>query len=121
MQLARADGELDDREMRFIFDMGKMMGMASSEIELPVSESEHKDIVPPSTEPERLLMFYRLLFLIKIDNKISKEEETFLHKIAHKLGVRDTLVVDMIRLMRENLMNNVPADAMLNKIRHYLN
>lgn len=121
MQLARADGNLDEREIQYIFDIGKLMQMPPADIELAISESEQIRLTVPTTEPERLALLYRLLFLMKIDNEVSGAEEQVILKTALRLGVRDSMVADMIMLMRENLKNRVPIEDMLAKIRRYLN
>ena len=120
-KMAKSDARLTDQELQFVFDMAEKMGVPSGHVEGIYSNLSAYKLHPPKTERERMTILYQLLFMMKIDNNISEDENRFVHEVALKLGFRSEMIADMVKLMREHLTSSVPVDQMLDNIRKYLN
>lgn len=120
-KLAATDGEEAVEEQLFIHDMGTRMGLKSDEIAFIGKRRNEYSVSPPSTEPERMTIFYQLLFLMKVDQEADENEIRFLQKVAFRLGLRPQLSEELIRLVIDNVGRQVPTKEMLASIRKFLN
>ena len=95
--------------------------MSQQEIEQIRQQPGDFDIPPPASEQNRMTILYYLLFMMRADGVVMKEEEEFCHHIGFRLGIRRDLISDMINLMKECLRQEIPPNAMLERIKPYLN
>lgn len=116
MQLAKADGVIQNQEKLFIVDACKNLGIDINEI-----KENDDDIRFPKTEQERMTVLYYLLFMMNSDGNISNEEVIFIKKIGFKLGFRARLIEDMLETLAQYPDQQIPPNALVNNIKKYLN
>lgn len=118
---ARVDGELADQEIRFIFDVGKRLGLPSGTIEQLQYQAEKYTLTIPKNEEERMVILYQLLFMLKIDNVIRDEEQKLYHAVALRLGIRPALSAALLAVASRHLTTPIPISEMLPLIKQYMN
>ena len=116
MELAKADGVIQNQEKEFILDACNNLGIDINEI-----KENDKEIKFPKTEQERMTVLYYLLFMMNSDGKITNEEEIFIKKIGFKLGFRARLIEDMLDTIAQYPDKSIPPNALVENIKKYLN
>jgi hypothetical protein len=121
LEIATSDGDFNEREIMYILQVGEKMGLHKDTMEQVIRDRHKITFTPPQSEEERMTFLYYALFLIKVDQKISQEEKSLYYKIGFRLGFRQLLLEDLLIVMEENLNKRVPPEALIEKIRKYLN
>lgn len=120
ISMSKVDGFIHDNEMLYIIQLGLSMGLSEDEIRNIASVQEPKLFVP-SSEQERMTIFYYLIFLIKIDGDISKIEKDMMYHFGLKLGFNHLMVSNIIQVVQANLGKKLAPDAIIKEVRKYLN
>ena len=121
IKMAQSDNEEHESETMYIEHVATQMGLNDEDIkEVRQNLSEYKLIIP-SDEHDRLVIFYHLLFLMKIDNKVVEEEMDLCRDLGFQLGLNPLLTDDLINLMAEYANKELPENRMLEEVRKYMN
>ena len=120
IQMSKVDGVIHDKEMMYILQLGLSMGLSENQIR-NLSGNNDFPIFVPSSEMDRMTIFYYLVFLIKVDAEISDEEKDLMYHFGLKLGFNHLMVSNIIRVVKANLGKKLPPDAILKEVRKYLN
>ena len=120
VSMSRVDGVIHDNEMLYILQLGFSMGLSEEEIR-NITVSKKIKMFVPSSEADRMTIFYYLVFLIKVDGKISEKEKEMMFHFGLKLGFNPLMVSNIIRVVKANLGKKLPPDAILKEVRKYLN
>lgn len=118
--MSSVDGVIHDNEMLYILQLGFSMGLTEDEIRA-ISVVKRPDLFIPTAEADRMTIFYYLVFLIKVDGEISKEEQDMMYHFGLKLGFNHLMISNVIKVVQANLGRKLPPDAILTEIRKYLN
>jgi len=109
ISLAQIDGSMADREKNYIVNIGRANGLYPDEV-IPLFEKRHDLIVPDDlTTDERFNYIFSLVQLMKIDERMYKEEILFCSKIAGNLGYDQDVMFDLLLHVRTGKMG---ADEM---------
>src|SRR5688500_6208413 len=86
INLAQIDGTVADREKYYIINIGRANVFYPDEI-TPLFNQKHRSIVPKNlSADDKFNYLFSLVQLMKIDERMYKEEIVFCHDIATKLG-----------------------------------
>ena len=118
--VSKVDGGIHENEMLWILQLGFSMGMNEEKVR-EITIKEDPSLFIPSSEKERMTILYYLVFLIKVDGRITEEEKNILHHFGLKLGFNHLMVANIIRVVQANLGKKLPPDAIINEVRKYLN
>ena len=120
IQMSTVDGDISNNEMAYILQLGFSLGLDEESIR---SVSKERDVHPfiPTAEQDRMTILYYLIFLIRVDGQITKEEKEMMHHFGLKLGFSPLMVENIVRVAEANLGRKLPADAILNEIKKHLN
>ncbi len=121
IRLGDADGDNHPREQQYMEEVCYAIDLPISDIEQVRKNLGDYPLDPPTEEGERMQILYYLLFLMKIDFKVTEEEIAIIRKFGFKLGFREQLVEDMITVIKNHTDKLVPPDALLDIIRNYSN
>ncbi len=121
IMLSESDSIVDEREIQYILSVGLNVGLEENQIVEIIKNRESISANYPKSEVERLSLLYYLLFLMKIDQKLSEEEINTIYKVGFKLGFRESMLRDLISVIQVNLEKKVPASALIEKVKRYLN
>ena len=121
MEIGEADGKIDEWEERYIDTIALKLNIPDTELE-EIRKTPKKFVtVLPDTLAERVEYFYNLLFMMGIDNKITKEEKELCKQIGFKLCFNPMLMDDMITIVSDNLGKDIPVDEIVNAVIKYQN
>lgn len=120
LKMSKVDGVIHDNEMMYIIQLGLSMGVKEEAIR-KIAHTSFDELFIPSSEYERMTIFYYLVFLMKIDGEVTDEETELLHHFGLKLGFNHLLIENVIRVVRANLGKKLPPNALIEEVRKYLN
>ena len=118
---ANSDEHFSVIEKKYLKYAGEQMGMSDREIAKIRLNPDAFEIAPPPDESQRVTILYYTLFMMRADQKISKAEEELCYGVGLRLGFRHEMVSNLIDVMKQYLDQQLPPDAMLNKIKPFLN
>ena len=120
INLARIDGEVATRERNYIRNIGLANHVSAAEIE-PMFEQRHELIVPTDlTDDQKFDYIFSLVQLMKIDERMYKEEIMFCSKIASKLGYDEQVMFDLMLHVRAAAMGSDEMNALKNLTKKFL-
>ena len=79
------------------------------------------ELTVPSSEHERMRLFYYFLFLMKIDKVVNDKEAELIHHYGFKLGFSRSMVNDFIDIIRTHEKKEIPTNLMIEVIKKYQN
>lgn len=118
---AQSDRSFSPLEKKYLAYAGHSLGLTDTEIAVVRLNPEKYAIAPPPDESKRMMVLYFLLFMMRSDGQVGPEEEKFCHHVGFQLGFRPEMVSNLIGVMKEFLQNDIPPNAMLEKVKPYLN
>ncbi len=96
INLARIDGEVGEKERNYIFNIGRANGLAEVAVE-PLFEIYHETIVPTDLDSDQKFNYIvSLVQLMKIDERLYKEEIKYCSQVASKLGYSKEIIFDLM-------------------------
>lgn len=111
INLARIDGTVAERERNYIINIGRANGIYPDQVE-PLFDQRHELIVPNDlNDDQKFNYIFSLVQLMKIDERMYKEEILFCSKIASRLGYDQEVMFDLMlhvrAVMGPNEMDNL--------------
>jgi hypothetical protein len=106
INLARIDGGVAQKEEKYIYNIGAANGLSPETIK-PLFNSSHNVIVPTDlTNDEKFDYIFSLVQLMKIDERLYKDEIRYCSKVASKLGYNQAVMFDLMLHVREAMQAN---------------
>jgi len=121
IEMAESDQSIDPKETKYIAGVANQMGLTMDDISKILRHPKSYEFQSPPAEQERMTILYYFLFLMRADGKITQNEENRCFKLGLRLGFNHNLVADLIGVLKAYLHDDVPPEAMLEKVRKYLN
>ena len=119
INLARIEGEVGEKEMKYIINIGLANGVPLTEI-TPLFNQDHELIVPADLkEEERFSYIFSLVQLMKIDERLYQEEIRYCSQVASKLGYEQSVMFDLMLHVRAVMEAN-ELDALQKLTTKYL-
>lgn len=120
IELSRVDNEVSGKELLYILDIGKLYNVDQEEIRKLLYEPKGPVVIPTS-EKDRMTILYFMLFLMKMDGKVLPQEENIIFHYGFKLGFNESLIREMIVVIKEHLGKKLPPDELIKRVKKYLN
>ncbi len=96
ISLAQIDGKVAERERNFITSIGKSNDIAADQIDT-LLDQRHALVVPTDlTDDQKFEYLFSLVKLMKIDERMYKEEMLFCSKIAENLGYENQVMFELL-------------------------
>ena len=96
VNLSRIDGEMAEREKSYIINIGKANGFPESSV-TTLFYNSHEVILPDNLSPDQKFNYiFSLVQLMKIDERLYKEEIKFCSSIASRLGYSEQAMFDLM-------------------------
>lgn len=121
IEMAESDQRIDPTETKYIAGVANQMGLTMLDISSILRNPKAYKFQSPPQEQERMTILYYLLFLMRADGQITENEENRCYKLGLRLGFNHNLIADLIAVLKNYLHEDVPPEAMLEKVRKYLN
>ena len=110
INLARIDGTVAERERNYIINIGRANGIYPDQVE-PLFDQRHELIVPDNlSDDEKFNYIFSLVQLMKIDERMYKEEILFCSRIASRLGYSQDVMFDLLLHVRAVMASNEKED-----------
>lgn len=120
ISLAQIDGTTAEREKNYIRKIGVANGISLEEVDSLI-ERRHDLIVPADlTAGEKFDYLFHLVQLMKIDEKMYKEEILFCSTIAEKLGYRKEVMFELMLHVKPGAMDMDEKELLEGITRNYL-
>jgi hypothetical protein len=120
VSLARIDGKVAIRERNYIVNIGRAHGLYPDEIE-PLFDQKHEPVIPDGlTEDQKFEYIYTLVQLMKIDERMYKEEMMFCSNIATTLGYRKEVLIELMLEVKGTEMEQYEINTLKRLINKYL-
>lgn len=98
IELALADGNMDDVELRLLKDIAARLDMTMEDIEDIRKYPEHIKFTPPSSDKAKVKQISDLVKMMIADRKIEPNEVKLCKSLAIKLNLAPNIVDDLIEL-----------------------
>ncbi len=96
INLASIDGEVGEKERNYIFNIGRANGLAEVVVE-PLFNTHHETVVPTILDHDQKFNYIvSLVQLMKIDERLYKEEIKYCSQVASKLGYSKEIIFDLM-------------------------
>ncbi len=120
ISLAQIDGTVAPRERNYVINIGKANNLDLNQV-LPLFEQSHPLIIPEDlTADEKFDYLFSLVKLMKIDERMYKEEIMFCSKIAANLGYDQQVMFEMLLHVTAAGMTNEEIEALKTLVQKYL-
>jgi len=118
IKLAKADGEISEKEYEFLLTMSRIIGI--DEYEFNKIFSKDVKFTPPLNEQERIVQFYRLVLLANIDLNVDSQEINYLKQSGLQLGLNLFSIETVLQEMKKNKNGKIPSERLIEifKINH---
>ena len=84
--MAKADGQIAEKELRFIKMIGKVNGLADDEIDVIIKDPQPVDKLGELTPDQKFEYIYSVVQLMKADGQVFKSEIVYCEDLAAQLG-----------------------------------
>ncbi|HZY81258.1 MAG TPA: hypothetical protein VFE50_17160 [Cyclobacteriaceae bacterium] len=106
ISLAKIDGAVGEREENYILNIGTANGHSADQIR-PLFASSYDVIVPDDlSDDQKFNYIFSLVQLMKIDERLYKDEIRFCSKVAAKLGYDEVVMFDLMLHVKEAMDAN---------------
>lgn len=120
ISLAQIDGTIAPNEKNYIYNIGKAHGLDEQTMN-PLFEERHPIVIPNDLSAEEKFNYiFSLVQLMKIDERMYKEEILFCSKIASSLGYDKQVMFELMMHVKSASMEKDEVDSLKNLARKYL-
>ena len=120
INLARVDGVVVEKERDYILNIGEANGVPADEVH-PLFERVHDFAVPTDLDDQqRFDYIFSLIQLMKIDERLYKEEIRYCARVASRLGYDQGIIFDLMLHVRAVMEKN-DIEALRKLTAKYLN
>jgi len=119
VNLAQIDGQMAEREKNYIINIGKANGFPESSVETLFYASHDVILAKELTDDQRFNYVFSLVQLMKIDERLYKEEIKYCTGIAEKLGYKPELMVELMLRIKSSPMDEVEKNSLKKLVASY--
>jgi uncharacterized tellurite resistance protein B-like protein len=120
ISLAQIDGTVADRERNYIINIGRANNVYPDEVK-PLFDKRHDLIVPEDLSDDRKFDYlFSLVQLMKIDERMYKEEILFCSKIASNLGYDQQVMFELLLNVKAATMGADEMSRLKTLVQKYL-
>jgi hypothetical protein len=120
ISLAQIDGSVALRERNYIINIGRANGFYPDQIQ-PLFEQRHTLIVPQDlSDDDKFNYLFSLVHLMKIDERMYKEEMMFCSKIASNLGYEPQVMFELLLHVKTVAMTEDEMAQLKKLVQDYL-
>lgn len=119
VNLALIDGEVAEKERKYISNIGMANGLNEKDIKL-LLEKEHEVVIPTNLNVDQKFDYvFSLVQLMKIDERLYQEEIKYCAQVAARLGYKKDVMVELM-LKVSATMKQAEIDSLRAMIRNFL-
>jgi uncharacterized tellurite resistance protein B-like protein len=103
VQVAKADGKVDERELAMLNRIGSKFGLTEPEIKELLLVDKSSDYIPPYELSKRFEQVYDIMRIVCADKKIDESELDLVKSLALKSGFNETEIPLLTTVLIEGI------------------
>ncbi len=120
INLAKVDGQIADKEKNHLIAIGRANGIYPDEI-YPLFTQSHDVVVPDNlSADEKFELLVSLIQLMKLDERMYREEIVFCGQVADRLGYSKHVMFELLSLVKSGRMEANEKAALKEIIQQFL-
>ena len=119
--LSEADNEYAEYEIALIKDTGLKMGLTLDDIKYIKKNLSGYKLILPDNLSERMKIFCYLIFMIRIDGKITISEKELIKKVGFRLCLNPPLMNEIFEILEKYLNKQLPDTLIADMVKKYMN
>ena len=121
INLAKVDGQVADKEKNHLINIGRANGIYPDEI-YPLFTQNHEIIVPEDlSDDQKFDLIFSLIQLMKLDERMYREEIAFCGQVAAKLGYDKHVMFELLSQVRSGGRATTEMEALKSITQKFLN
>jgi len=120
INLAKVDGQVADKEKNYLINIGRANGIYPDEI-YPLFTQSHDVLVPGDmTDDQKFDLMFSLVQLMKLDERMYREEIAFCGQVAAKLGYNKQVMFELLSQVRSAGMESAELESLRQMTHNFL-
>lgn len=121
INLAKVDGQVADKEKNYLVSIGRANGIYPDEI-YPLFTQSHNVTVPGDLlDDEKFELIFTLVQLMKLDERMYREEIAFCGQVAEKLGYDKHVMFELLSQVKSGRMEAAEMESLKKLTQNFLN
>jgi len=121
INLAKVDGQVADKEKNYLINIGRANGIYPDEI-YPLFTQNHEVLVPENmSDDQKFDLIFSLIQLMKLDERMYREEIAFCGQVATKLGYNKQVMFELLAQVKAAGMNSTEMASLKELTQKFLN
>lgn len=121
INLAKVDGQIADKEKNHLITIGRANGIYPDEI-YPLFTQSHQVVVPADlSDDDKFDLIFNLIQLMKLDERMYREEIVFCGQVAAKLGYDRNVMFELLSHVKSGAMDANEMGALKKLTQNFLN
>lgn len=120
LQVAMADGQLDEIEFRNLMQTARKFNFSEEEILAIRNNLETIKFTPPSGTRDTFHLIFDLVWMMMVDGNVYEKEMFICENMAMQLGFAPETIEDLVGFIKNNISNGVSADETYLKLEKML-
>lgn len=117
VDIAMADGLIEEEENKMLNRIGKDLGLTDSEINILIDSSKNASYNPPYELRKRFEQMYTIVKMVLADGKIENNEMRMATHIGLKSGFTETEIPVLLAVLIGGIRNNENEDDLFEQYR----
>ncbi|HLN73070.1 MAG TPA: TerB family tellurite resistance protein [Prolixibacteraceae bacterium] len=117
VDIAMADGTIEDQEHKMLNRIGKNLGLTNAEINDLIDSSKNAAYNPPYELKKRFEQMYAIVKMVLADGKIDSNEMRLATNIALKSGFTDAEIPVLLSVLIGGVRNEEDEDDLFDQYR----
>lgn len=110
IQMALADGKIEDAELKMLHRIGSKMGLTTPEIDNLLETSKNSAYIPPYELSKRFAQLYDIIKMVYADGQIDNNEMRLATGLALKSGFTEQELPVLLAVLINGIKNNEDED-----------
>ena len=113
IQIALADGKIENSELEMLYSSGKKLGLTKEEIDILLEDSKKSAYIPPYELAKRFEQLYDIIKLVYADGQVNNNEMRLTTGLAIKLGFTEEEIPFLLALLINGVKNGEDEEDLL--------
>ena len=110
IQMALADGKIEETELKMLYRIGSKMGLTTPEIDDLLETSKNSAYIPPYELSKRFSQLYDIIKMVYADGQIDNNEMRLATGLALKSGFTEQEIPILLALLISGIKNGDDED-----------
>lgn len=110
IQIALADGKIEDSELEMLYESGNRLGLTKEEIDDLLENSKKSAYIPPYELSKRFGQLYDIIKMVYADGQINNNEMRLATGLAIKSGFAENDIPFLLTLLINGVKNGDEED-----------